>query len=40
MPYRKDKGLTKQGRTEKQVEAGLKLAKFSSGTRKTIGQEI
>ena len=36
MPYRKDKELTKRGRTEKQVEAGLRLAKFSSGTRKTM----
>ena len=40
MPYRKDKEKIKRERTEKQVEAGLRLAKFRSGTRKTMRQEI
>jgi hypothetical protein len=40
MPYRKDKEIVKRERTEKQVEAGLRLAKFRSGTHKTMRQEM
>ena len=40
MPYRKDKEIVKRERTEKQVEADLRLAKFRSGTHKIMRQEI